>query len=64
VIERSIPSYWRFDATVAVDVSDAIALRVNVQNLTNKRYYDRAYTTHYVSAAAGRSAFATLSLKY
>ncbi|WP_284277539.1 TonB-dependent receptor [Sphingobium jiangsuense] len=64
VIERSIPSYWRFDATVAVDVSDAIALRVNVQNLTNKRYYDRTYTTHYVSAAAGRSAFATLSLKY
>ncbi len=63
-VERSIPGYWRFDATAAVDVTDNIALRVNVQNLTNKRYYDRTYTTHYVALAPGRSAFATLSFKY
>lgn len=63
-VERSIPGYWRFDATAAVDVTDNIALRVNVQNLTNKRYYDRTYTTHYVAIAPGRSAFATLSFKY
>ena len=63
-IVRSIPGYWRFDATAAVDVSDNIALRVNVQNLANKRYYDRTYTTHFVNIAPGRSAFATLSLKY
>lgn len=63
-ISRSIPSYWRFDATAALDVTDNIALRVNVQNLTNKRYYDRTYTTHYAAIAPGRSAFATLSLKY
>lgn len=64
VIERSVPGYWRFDATAAVDITDNVALRVNVQNLTNKRYYDRVYPTHYVAIAAGRSAFATLSLKY
>ena len=63
-IERSIPGYWRFDATAAVDITDNVALRVNVQNLTNKRYYDRTYTTHFVTMAPGRSAFATLSLKY
>ena len=63
-IVRSIPGYWRFDATGAVDITDNIALRVNIQNLTNKRYYDRTYTTHFVSIAPGRSAFATLSLKY
>jgi catecholate siderophore receptor len=62
--ERSIPGYWRFDATAAVDVTDNVALRVNVQNLTDKRYYDRTYSTHYVMMAPGRSAFATLSLKY
>lgn len=63
-VERSIPGYWRFDATAAVDITDNVALRVNVQNLTNKRYYDRTYSTHYVAIAPGRSAFATLSLKY
>jgi catecholate siderophore receptor len=63
-VSRSIPSYWRFDATAAATITDNVALRVNVQNLTNKRYYDRAYTTHFASIAPGRSAFATLSLTY
>lgn len=63
-IVRSIPSYWRFDATAAVDITPNVALRVNIQNLTNKRYYDRTYTTHFATIAPGRSAFATLSLKY
>lgn len=63
-IVRSIPSYWRFDATAAVDVTENIALRVNVQNLANKRYYDKTYTTHFAGIAPGRSAFATLALKY
>jgi catecholate siderophore receptor len=63
-IVRSIPGYWRFDATAAVNVTDNIALRVNVQNLANKKYYDKTYTTHFVTMAPGRSAFATLSLKY
>ncbi len=64
VVERSIPGYWRFDATASVDITPNVALRVNVQNLTNKKYYDRTYGTHFASMAAGRSAFATLSLKY
>ena len=63
-IVRSIPGYWRFDATAAVDVTDNVELRVNAQNLTNKRYYDRTYTTHYVSIAPGRSVFGTVALKF
>lgn len=63
-IVRSIPSYWRFDATGSVTITDNVSVRVNVQNLLNKRYYDRTYTTHFVNIAPGRSAFATLSLKY
>lgn len=63
-IERSVPGYWRFDATASAELSPNVEVRVNVQNLTNKRYYDRTYGTHYAGIAAGRSAFATLSLKY
>lgn len=62
--ERSIPGYWRFDATAAVDLTENVALRINVQNVTDKRYYDRTYSNHFVTMAPGRSAFATLSLKY
>ena len=63
-IVRSIPGYLRVDATAAVDITENISLRVNVQNLTNKRYYDRTYTTHFVAIAPGRSAFGTLSVRF
>ncbi len=63
-ITRSIPGYWRFDGTASAKINDRVSLRVNVQNIFDKRYYDRTYTTHFVNIAAGRSAFATLSLKY
>ena len=64
VIARTIPGYWRFDARLAYKVSDHIDLSVNVQNLTNKTYFNQAYTSHYASIAPGRSAFATLGVKY
>ncbi|MFT3968190.1 MAG: TonB-dependent siderophore receptor [Sphingobium sp.] len=63
-ITRSIPGYWRFDGTASAKINDRVSLRVNVQNIFDKRYYDRTYTTHFVGIAPGRSAFATLSLKY
>ncbi|MEE4454641.1 TonB-dependent siderophore receptor [Novosphingobium resinovorum] len=63
-IVRSIPSYWRFDAMASARIADNISLRANVQNLTNKKYYDKTYSTHFVTVAPGRSVFATLSLKY
>jgi catecholate siderophore receptor len=63
-ITRSIPGYWRFDATASATLTENIALRVNVQNLANKKYYDKTYSTHFATIAPGRSAFATLSLKY
>lgn len=63
-VERYIPSYWRFDATASLEVSENVSLRVNVQNLTNKRYYDRVQSPHFAVMAPGRSAFATVSVKY
>lgn len=63
-IARTVPGWTRFDATASWDISDKIGLRVNVQNLTNKRYFDRVFTNHYAQLAPGRSAFATLSVKY
>lgn len=64
IIARSVPSYWRFDARASYEFSDKVGLSVNVQNLTDKLYFSQAYTNHYATIAAGRSAFATLSVKY
>ena len=64
VLERSVPSYWRFDARVGFKVNDHIDISANVQNLTDKVYFSQAYSNHYASIAAGRSAFATLGVRY
>lgn len=61
---RSIPSYWRFDARASLAITKRIDLSVNVQNLTNKTYFTQAFTAHYATIAAGRSAFATLAVRY
>ncbi len=64
IISRSIPGYVRLDATASLEFSKAVSLRVNVQNLTDKRYFTQAYQNHYATIAPGRSAFATLGLKF
>ncbi|WP_332004534.1 TonB-dependent receptor [Sphingobium amiense] len=63
-LARMVPSYWRFDANAAISLTDAIQLQVNVLNVANKRYFDKAYSNHYANQAAGRTAIATLNIKY
>ena len=63
-LARSVPSYWRFDANASYKFSDAIQLQVNVQNVFNKLYYDKAYAAHFANQAAGRTAIVTLNVKY
>jgi len=64
VLARSIPSYWRFDARAAYKLTPHVELSVNAQNLTNKRYFSQAYTSHYATIAPGRTVFGTLSFDY
>lgn len=58
---RYAPGYWRFDARIAWDIDEHWQLSANVQNLTDERYFNQVYTSHYASIAPGRSAFATLT---
>lgn len=64
VIYRTVPSYWRFDARVGYKINEQLDLSVNVNNVTNKVYYNQVYTSHYASIAPGRTAMATLNFKY
>ncbi|OJV34456.1 MAG: TonB-dependent receptor [Sphingomonas sp. 67-36] len=64
VLARSVPGYTRFDARLGYDITERVNLSVNVQNLTDKTYFTQAYASHYATIAPGRSAFATLSVRY
>ena len=59
-----IPSYWRFDAMAGYRFSKNVSAQLNILNLTNKTYYDKAYASHYASIAPGRSAILNVNLSY
>lgn len=56
--------YARIDATIGYKVSDNLDLRLNVQNLTNKLYYDASHVGIFANVAPGRSALLTANLHY
>jgi catecholate siderophore receptor len=59
-----IPSYWRFDAMAGYRFNKNLSAQLNVLNLTDKKYYDKAYAAHYASIAPGRSAILSLNMSY
>ncbi|WP_028240245.1 TonB-dependent receptor [Stutzerimonas azotifigens] len=59
-----VPDYWRYDAMAQYQVSRNLDLQLNVQNLTDKRYFDQVYSTHYAHVAPGRTALLTTSFHY
>ncbi|MEX5351006.1 TonB-dependent siderophore receptor [Pseudomonas juntendi] len=59
-----VDSYVRYDAMAAYKLTKNIDLQLNVQNLTNEVYYDKAYSTHFANQAAGRTALLTTSVHF
>lgn len=59
-----IPSYTRWDAMIGYAIQDNISLQLNVQNLTDKIYFTKAYASHYASIAPGRAATLALNVKF
>ena len=59
-----VPGYVRYDAMARYNVNKNVDLQVNVNNLTDKRYFNKAYTSHYATEAEGRSAVLSLNFKY
>ena len=63
-LPKFIPGYWRFDLNANYEISQNLNVQLNIQNLTDKVYFNQAYPTHYASIAPGRSAFVTLNAKF
>lgn len=59
-----VPSYWRFDAMASYELNRNVSLRLNINNLFDKTYYDKAYSTHMATIAPGRQAILTANLKF
>jgi catecholate siderophore receptor len=50
-----VPSYWRYDAMAGYRLSKNLDVQLNVQNLTDERYFDQVYTNHMAHVAPGRT---------
>ncbi|MDZ3993636.1 TonB-dependent siderophore receptor [Pseudomonas sp. Teo4] len=59
-----VDSYWRYDAMASYKLTKNVDLQLNVQNLTDEVYYDKAYSAHYANQAAGRTALLTTSVHF
>ncbi|WP_234680772.1 TonB-dependent receptor [Bradyrhizobium monzae] len=62
----SIPSYWRFDAFAEANINKNWRLKLAVNNIFDKRYYDALYQSAapFVLEAPGRAAYLTISARY
>jgi catecholate siderophore receptor len=58
-----VPGYWLMNAMAAYDVTAALTLRLNVNNLTDERYVDRAGGGHYIPGA-GRSVILSAEIDF
>ncbi|MED5596590.1 TonB-dependent receptor [Janthinobacterium sp. P210006] len=58
------PAYTRFDAMASYVVNRNVTLQLNIQNLTNKLYFDKVSSPHYAGVAPGRSATLTANMKF
>jgi catecholate siderophore receptor len=57
------PAYVTGDLLAEVTLSEAVAVKLNVNNVTNKLFADALYTAHYIPGA-GRSVQATLVARF
>ncbi len=58
------PSYVRYDAMGRFDVNPQVNVQLNVNNLSDERYFTKAYASHYATEAEGRNAVLSLNFKY
>ena len=61
-----LPSHWRFDAFAEAKLNSHASLKLYVQNLTDKTYYDALYQSAqpFVQVAPGRAVYLDAVLKF
>ncbi|WP_263381124.1 TonB-dependent siderophore receptor [Granulicella paludicola] len=64
VNNKWVPGYVREDLFGNYEINKHFSLQANLQNLSNKLYFQQAYATHYAIPAAGRTAIFGINVKY
>ena len=60
---KQVPGYWVFNAMANYPLSERISLQLNLNNLTNKYYYDQIHPAHIVPGA-GFTALVGINFKF
>ncbi|WP_424813258.1 TonB-dependent receptor [Roseococcus sp. YIM B11640] len=58
-----VPSYTRYDATVAWNISQGLTARLNGLNLTDRKFYEGVYQGN-ITPGAGRTIIASLTARF
>ena len=61
---KYVPGYVRYDAMARYNVNENVDLQLNLNNLSDERYFTKAYASHYATEAEGRSAVLAVNFKY
>lgn len=61
---KFFPGYVRYDAMARYQVNSNVDLQLNINNLSDTRYFSKAYSSHYATEAEGISAVLGLHFKY
>ncbi|RIJ27673.1 TonB-dependent receptor [Henriciella algicola] len=59
-----LPAYTRVDAAAFYDVSDAVRVQLNIENVTDELYFPNAHATHQASVGAPLNARLTISGRF
>lgn len=59
-----LPAYTRVDAAAFYDVSDAVRVQLNIENVTDELYFPNAHATHQASVGAPLNAKLTISGRF
>lgn len=61
---KFVSSYWRFDAMAVYQLNPRFDIRLNVQNIFDKRYFAQLHPVHFAVPAAGRVALISLDAHF
>ncbi|KQW98730.1 TonB-dependent siderophore receptor [Acinetobacter guillouiae] len=61
---KYVSGYVRYDAMARYNVNKNVDLQLNVNNLSDKRYFTKAYASHYATETEGRNAVLSINFKY
>ncbi|RLZ09985.1 TonB-dependent siderophore receptor [Acinetobacter sp. 2JN-4] len=61
---RVLPTFMIYNAMAKYNVNDNIDLQLNINNLSDKRYFTSAHARHYANEGDGRNAVFAINFKY